>query len=304
MPAISVIMSTYNEPIKVLNEAIESILTQTFTDFEFIIVIDNPENIQTVDYLENKAEFDNRISIFKNEENLGLANSLNRAIEYSNGEYVCRMDADDVSLPNRIELQLKKLIQEDCDLIGGRMSVMDEDGRHIYDTPKLPETWSEINEALKWNNCVPHATWFGKKSVFKKCYRQVALSEDYDFLIRTALDGQRICNCREIVLRYRMSQQSISRSNLYKQYLYQQGLSSSYKKGRVANVDALDSEVDKKFNDQKAIKYARANVIFNESLNYMHNGKRLKALSTAARIPFVSEAYLFKIIRMAVAAFF
>jgi glycosyltransferase involved in cell wall biosynthesis len=102
---ISVLMSIYSEPEEWLREAIDSILNQTFTDFEFIIINDNPKrNLNDIILGEYQSK-DNRIIIVKNEENLGLIKSLNIGLRMAKGKYIARMDADDISLLTRLEKQ-------------------------------------------------------------------------------------------------------------------------------------------------------------------------------------------------------
>ena len=105
---ISVIMSCYNETEKELSESINSILSQTFKNIEFIIVDDNPTNT-TLKNLLIKYGNDKRVKLVFNDTNLGLAQSLNKAIDISTGEYIARMDADDIALPTRFEAQLEFL---------------------------------------------------------------------------------------------------------------------------------------------------------------------------------------------------
>lgn len=87
MPFVSVIMSVYNEPLEILTESIESVLNQTYTDFEFIIVIDNPNFLEARFLIESFAKKDNRIKFFVNKTNLGLSKSLNKAISIAKGTY-------------------------------------------------------------------------------------------------------------------------------------------------------------------------------------------------------------------------
>jgi len=87
---ISVIMAVYNESKEILRESICSILQQTFQDFEFIIVYDNPENKETKNYLEELSHIDNRIKLVKNKKNFGLAKSLNIALSLAQGKYIAR----------------------------------------------------------------------------------------------------------------------------------------------------------------------------------------------------------------------
>ena len=99
---ISVVMSTYNTPVPILKEAVESILHQTLEDFEFII-IDDGSTDDSREYL--AALQDNRIRLIRNSGNIGLTKSLNIGLKAAKGKYIARMDSDDVSLPTRFEIQ-------------------------------------------------------------------------------------------------------------------------------------------------------------------------------------------------------
>lgn len=110
-------MSTYNEENMLIRQAVESILNQTYSEFEFIIVLDNPKNIEIANLIQEYASRDKRIVILKNEKNLGLVKSLNKALEISKGEYIMRMDADDISEKDRIEKEYKFLKENNLDLV-------------------------------------------------------------------------------------------------------------------------------------------------------------------------------------------
>lgn len=105
-PMVSVLMSVYGEPLEWLREAVGSILQQTYTDFEFIIVNDNPEREELDGFLRESATGDRRIHIIRNPENIGLTKSLNIGLRECRGRYVARMDADDVSHSTRFEKQV------------------------------------------------------------------------------------------------------------------------------------------------------------------------------------------------------
>ena len=104
MPKISVLMPIYNTQEEHLREAIESILNQTFSDFE-LIVIDDCSTDTTGEILKRLAERDERVKVHPNEVNLRLPSSLNKAISLARGRYIARMDADDIALPERLERQ-------------------------------------------------------------------------------------------------------------------------------------------------------------------------------------------------------
>ncbi len=107
MPKISVLMPIYNTPKEYLKKAIESILNQTFADFEFLILNDSPDNIELDKIVASYK--DNRIKYFKNEKNLGITPSRNKLIDMAKGEYLAVMDHDDISLPKRFEKEVAYL---------------------------------------------------------------------------------------------------------------------------------------------------------------------------------------------------
>ena len=117
---ISVVMSNYNTEESYLRASIESILNQTYENFEFIIV-DDCSTDNSIDVIESYS--DKRIKLIKNKENMGLTKSLNVAIKEAKGEFIARMDADDISLPQRFEKQVEFLTYKDSPSTTARASV-------------------------------------------------------------------------------------------------------------------------------------------------------------------------------------
>ena len=109
LPLISVVMSIFKEPEKWLRESIESVLNQTYKNFEFIIINDNPTRTINSDVLSEYKQKDDRILIISNLENIGLTKSLNKGLKIAKGKYIARMDGDDISLPDRFEMQIQEL---------------------------------------------------------------------------------------------------------------------------------------------------------------------------------------------------
>lgn len=129
-PKISVILSVCNG-LPYLEEAVESILNQTFTDFEFII-IDDCSSDRSWEVLNHYAEQDERIKLFKNDHNIGLTRSLNKGLELAQGAYIARQDADDVSLPGRFKSQVSVLEKEpEVVLVSCDLEVIDSEGYKI-----------------------------------------------------------------------------------------------------------------------------------------------------------------------------
>jgi glycosyltransferase involved in cell wall biosynthesis len=128
MPSISVVLSVFNGEAYLQN-AIESILSQTFTDFEFIIVNDGSTD-KTVSIIESFR--DRRIKLL-DQKNTGLATALNNGISLTNSPYIARMDADDISMPDRLRLQYNYMLQnKDCVVCGTWAHIIDQEGNFVY----------------------------------------------------------------------------------------------------------------------------------------------------------------------------
>ena len=226
---VTIIMSTYNETEVELRESINSVLNQTYTNFEYIIVNDNPKNANLARVLNQLS--DKRIKIIQNKNNKGLVWSLNRALKRAVGDIIVRMDADDICINNRIERQLEYLNDNRLDLIGSYVELIDEKGCSIKKLMKLPQTHKEIAFYMKWGNCIVHPTWMGKREVFVKLdgYIKAIHCEDYDFILRALRAGFKVGNVPEKLLKYRIRHESISRENIVQQYILRLYLSNNIK---------------------------------------------------------------------------
>lgn len=299
MVETSVIMATYKESIECLKQSIESIINQTYNDFEFIIILDNPDNKEHIAFINDYVCKDERIKFYINDKNMGLTNTLNRGLELAEGKYICRMDADDISELYRMEHQKKYLEENDFDLIGGISQMIDEDGNTIYSIKKVPTDFKKIKKCIKYNQVISHLTWFGKKEVFDKLngYRNMPLCEDYDFTLRAILQGFKISNVNECVLKYRMTKDSISRSNLFEQYLFARYITKQYSEGKVSEVEEAKAYVKKNLSDKNAKRYLKGNERFNNALNNLEEKQYIQFIANGIALLFTSKYYLDKIFR-------
>lgn len=209
-PQISVIMPVFNGE-KHLNEAVDSILDQTFKDFEFIIVNDGSTD-NTSEILHSYS--DSRIQLIERE-NRGFAYSLNEAIQSAKGKYIARMDADDVALENRLQLQYEFMESyPGIDILGGQADIIDEDGRLIGEMHK-PISWPNISKYIKYACPLCHPTYFVREHVYDiiKGYRNIPPVEDYDFLFRAFEKGCVMKNLPEKILKYRKTNNSMTANN-------------------------------------------------------------------------------------------
>ena len=299
MVETSVIMATYKESIECLKQSIESIINQTYNDFEFIIILDNPDNKEHIAFINDYVCKDERIKFYINDKNMGLTNTLNRGLKLAEGKYICRMDADDISELYRMEHQKKYLEENDFDLIGGISQMIDEDGNTIYSIKKVPTDFRKIKKCIKYNQVISHPTWFGKKEVFDKLngYRNMPLCEDYDFTLRAILQGFKISNVNECVLKYRMTKDSISRSNLFEQYLFARYITKQYSEGKVSEVEEAKAYVKKNLSDKNAKRYLKGNERFNNALNNLEEKQYIQFIANGIALLFTSKYYLDKIFR-------
>ena len=211
MPLVSILMPVYNTA-PYLKEAVDSILSQTFTDFELIVLNDcSPDNAEEILDPYN----DPRIVRYQGERNAGLANILNVGLDMARGKYIARMDSDDISLPNRLEVQVNFLKSHpDIDLVSVGMQLF---GRKedVWIREQNPEK-NKIN-ALFFSP-VLHASSMWRKEPFEKLglrFRQEMVpAEDYDLWTRALLAGLRLANMPDILYKYRIrSEQATSQTD-------------------------------------------------------------------------------------------
>lgn len=208
-PLVSVIMSVFNGA-DYIPYAIESVLNQTFHDFEFIIINDGSTD-GTSEIL--NTYHDSRLVVVERK-NLGLSVSLNEALSYARGQYIARMDADDVALPNRLELQFNYMEQHpSVGILGGQAFTIDEDGRIIGKALK-PVGFANIQGYLKYACPVLHPTYFVRRSVYSLTngYRVLPI-EDYDFLLRAIERGVIIDNLPQFIVKYRTTERGLTLAN-------------------------------------------------------------------------------------------
>jgi glycosyltransferase involved in cell wall biosynthesis len=208
-PLISVIMPVYNGE-RFLWEAIDSILNQSMTDFEFLIINDG-----STDKSEEiiKSYVDTRIRFINNPHNLGLVDSLNKGIELAEGLYIARMDADDVSLPKRLEMQVRLIERENADICGCHWLVMSDSGKYI-EAKLMPLNDDSFTVYLMY--CVPfaHGSVLMRKSFIHTNdlkYEKGLRAEDYDLWTRFYEHGARFVTVDEFLFRYREHDSGISK---------------------------------------------------------------------------------------------
>ena len=216
-PLVSVLMPVYNNA-RFLQKAVDSILSQTFTDFEFII-LDDGSNDESLKILKHCAAEDQRIRLLSRE-NRGLIKSLNELLKHAQGELIARMDGDDVSLPDRFNRQIEFLHHHPkvvC--VGGGYEQIDDQGRIMrYRVP--PTTNAEIQEqALRGQTPINHPSMMARRSAMMQVggYDEAYPSaEILDLLLKLGEVGE-LANLEDVVIKYRWHRQSISDSKQQEQ---------------------------------------------------------------------------------------
>ena len=274
MIAISVVMAVYREKIEYIETAVESILSQTFRDFEFIIILDDPTNEEALNVMEKYKALDDRVIILINERNLGLAMSLNRGIEIAKGKYIARMDADDRAWPERFQTQFDYLEKNThVSILGTNKNFMDESGVIISKGGHLPTTVEDIAKMMKYTNVMVHSSVMMRIEDIKRidCYRDFPTTQDLDLWLRALSAGLIICNLDEFLMDYRINSQGISMSKAFRQSLIGTYIRELAKERIETGEDSFSQQnLQKYLSDHKADdpeetkKYNDARIIFED----------------------------------------
>ena len=202
-PLISVLMPTYNVA-PFVEEAVRSILLQTYQNFELIIV-DDCSTDDTFAILQQLAKEDRRIILDRNERNSKICVTLNRAWSMAKGNYIARMDGDDVSTPERLSVLLSFLNDHpEVDLVGSQVISIQENGNVISEKQYL-RTPEFIKRGNKYGPAIVHI-WMARRKVYEALngYRNIPFAEDYDFLLRGETRGFKYANVEEFLYKVRI----------------------------------------------------------------------------------------------------
>jgi len=208
-PKVSVLMTAYNEE-GYINTSIDSILNQTFNDFELIIV-DDCSTDKTWEIIQNYAKKDSRVVAIKNEKKLGISGAINKGLEISRGRYIAKMDADDWAYPYRLGKQVDFMEKNPQVVIsGGTMEVCDEKlvvkNKRAYNL-----TDKEIRKNIFFYNPFCHPATIYKADIAKKVggYCKTKSAIDYELYFKLGMYGE-FANLPDILLKYRVNSGSIS----------------------------------------------------------------------------------------------
>lgn len=202
MPKVSALMPVYNSNLAYLKETIESVLNQTFSDFEFLILNDSPQNLELENFILEYAKKDERIRYFKNPRNLGISGSRNKLIDLAKGEFLAVIDHDDISVKERFEKQIAFLeANEEVGVVGGGIELMSSKKSEFVPTKSVA-----IKLRLMRKYAFLHPTTMMRKSILQE--NQISYNalyspcEDYK-LHCDLIDKTEFANLDEVMIEYR-----------------------------------------------------------------------------------------------------
>jgi glycosyltransferase involved in cell wall biosynthesis len=210
MPQVSVIMLVFNGE-DYLQAAIDSIINQTFNDFE-LIIIDDGSTDKSLDKIRKYS--DNRIRLIINETNQGIVKARNVGLSLANGTYIACMDCDDISYPVRLEEQVAFMeANPEFGAVGSWFEVIDECGNCTGEIQRLDAPPEFIPSILMFNNYMANSSILIRKTALpREWYRCYPGAEDYDLLVRIS-QRAKVVNLPKVLLKYRIHSQNVTSRN-------------------------------------------------------------------------------------------
>lgn len=255
---VSIVMSAYNVE-NFIADSIHSILDQTYDNWEFII-IDDCSSDCTSNIIEHFSNNDPRIKLIHNKDNLGLTKSLNIGIKHANGEFIARLDADDISEPLRLEKQVNFLNTNlNIMLVGSGAHLIDSLGHKIGEM-KVISRESIIRRLMTHVNLFIHSSILIRREGIEniRCYREkFQYTQDYDLTLRLS-DKYTLSNIPEPLIRWRTSETSVTMKHHSLQKIYADIAQEFAFERKEQGYDGYDSmDVDEKINAMLNKNYGR-----------------------------------------------
>lgn len=245
---VSVLMCVYNTRLDYLKDAVKSVLNQTYQSFEFIIVDDASNDAEVLDYLNEIKTIDNRITIIRNETNQGLTKSLNIGLKECKGEYIARMDSDDISLEERFSKQIEFLqSHSEVALVGSNVICFGDELRSDYisgNCMSVDQSLYRINSLLQHSG-PPHPTFMFRASFLRDnfiCYPEKILkAQDYGIMVEILKRGGKIRIITTPLVKYRIHSNQITTNHQNEQKIYQLRVSADYIKSLFPELDDCET---------------------------------------------------------------
>ena len=205
-PIVSVILVAFNEERRLIEESIESILRQTFRDFE-LLIIDDSTNHQTIEVIDEKSGLDNRIKVLRTNKNKYFSKALNYGLRNAVGKYIARMDPDDISHESRLQLQVSFLEKNHSySIIGSAIKIINENGL-VISSRKYPKSPIMLKLWSLFRNPLAHPTVMMRRDIIDQGFlydEEFAKAEDLELWLRLMKNNYKIYNLQESLLKYRL----------------------------------------------------------------------------------------------------
>ena len=221
-PKVSIIMPVAQAHKKFLAKAVQSIVDQIYQSWELIIVLDGPQDEDIVSLVQEFVFSDDRVRYLANEKSCGIASCLNLGFFESEGKYIARMDADDISLPSRLLKQVQFMeSNSDIQVIGCAVAFIDKNGVHTGKALVYPTDRHFVHWKMLFGCQVAHPTVLIRRSILLKLQydENIAHAEDFDLWLRVLnLHPASIANLGDVLLLYRKHPGSVSSQNRFDQH--------------------------------------------------------------------------------------
>ena len=214
-PLISIIMATFNDNVNYLKIAIDSIINQTYTNWEFLIVDDSNDS-KSISVLDNYANKDNRIKVIRGKERYGFVKSLNVGIDKAKGDFVGRMDSDDFSAPERLKREVDFLINnQNYGVVGTQTYIINESNK-ITSKILFPRGGLKLRRFAIFRCPMQHGTILMRRKIIDAGIRYdeaFKRSEDLELWLRLLKKKYRIYNIQECLYKFRIESNYATKRN-------------------------------------------------------------------------------------------
>lgn len=216
-PSISVVMPTYRESTQILSRTVDSVLNQTFQDLELVVIVDDPTREDSIALFDAYRSRDSRVRVHVNRANLGVWPSYNQGVRLCRGHFIAIQDADDVSLPTRLETLHRFMIAHpDVDVVGCGLTYVDGTTLRPLLVRRYPE---DAGTAIRRYCPIAHATTLRKADLHARFgyydeSSDVRHAADYELWFRWYLQGVRMANISDVLYEYHQSRSNFKAQNV------------------------------------------------------------------------------------------
>lgn len=277
---VSIIIPIYNVE-SYISEAIYSVCNQSYKNLQ-IIIVDDCSTDNTYKLVNEISKQDSRILLLRNKINSKIVKTLNHGLKYAKGDYIARMDGDDISSLERIEKLLNFLINNPSyDLVGSHVHTIDENS-NLIGSLKLPTDFSTLSKTLKYTPPILHI-WLARAKVYKQLggYREIPGAEDYDFLLRMYSLSMKFTNLDSYEYYVRIRNGNTTTTIGFYQRLMSNYVVELFNERKIKGEDSYSDKNLKEYiesNIQHKEKFEKSNIYLRKAFRNKVNGNYIKML--------------------------